>query len=163
MRIPCFQGRSMPRSALRLACVLLLGLFSACGDDPAEPRGVAGRYSVYTINGTRPPTGVFTGVGGTLEVVDASVRLDDGGAASVELTTRRVNAGVAGAEERTTYTGTFQVQGDVLRLSEMRFNGGAALAEGVVISPREVAVTLHLGVANYTGVWQYPVTIIARR
>lgn len=154
----------MPRLALRSAFALLALALAAC-DSTSEPDGVAGTYSVRAVNGERPPVTVWgNAVQGYQQVVDADVRLGADGEASVELVMRMVTANGTGPEQRTTYEGTYQQNGDVLTFSFLESDAGLRVsARGVVISGREVAVTLMFAASAYTGFQQYPVSIIARR
>ena len=154
----------MPRHLFRTAAALLVLVLGAC-DGTSEPQGVEGRYGVYSVNGQKPPAPVRgDGSGGVLQVVDAQLALSAPNVASVELATRmRAADGTVGAITRTTYTGTYQRNGDVLTLSTLQGEGTQVSAQAVVISPREVAVTLHFAVASYTGYFTYPVALIVRR
>ena len=167
MRIshPLTRSRPMTRSLLRSACALLVVALSAC-DSTSGTDGVAGSYSMQVVNGQRPPVTVWANrPGGALQVMDADVRLRENGEVSVELTTRVMGTnGTPGAEQSTTYEGTYEQAGDVLELGFLESAAGEQVAaEGVVISAREIAVTLAFAVSAYTGYVQYPVSIIARR
>jgi hypothetical protein len=159
---------SMSRALLRAAVVLLAVLLAAC-EGTSDPVGVEGTYSLHTVNGARAPVPVTTHpMGGVTQVLDADVRLRGNGVVSVELTTRVVDhSGVTGPEERVTYEGTFEQRADVLLIRQMEPVGGrgpdAVNVDGVVISPREIAVTMQFAVASYAGFYTYPVSIIARR
>lgn len=155
---------AMPRHLFRTAAALLVLVLAAC-DGTSGPQGVEGRYGVYSVNGQKPPAPVRgDGSGGVLQVVDAQLTLSAPGTASVELATRmRAADGTVGATTRTTYTGTYQQNGDVLALSNLRAEGTQASAQAVVISPREVAITLHIPAPAYTGYFTYPVALIVRR
>jgi hypothetical protein len=145
--------------------VPLLALAAAACDGAAEPSGVEGRYSVHSVNGRPPPALVTTTFSGAVQVVDARLELD-APEATVELETRLVSAnGAAGATTRTTYSGTYQASGDVITFGtlEPSDEGPGVRAEGVVISPREVVVTLHFAVASSQGYFTYPVSLILRR
>ncbi len=150
------RRRAMPRVVPRFAVALLALALAAC-DGTSEPSGVEGRYAVYTVNGQRPPTTVFAQqCCGERQVVDAAVRLGDDGTISVELATRGIApSGTVGEVERATYSGTFQQHGDVLVMEWLQGPEFRVRADGIVISPREVGVTLRF--------FQYPVFIIARR
>jgi hypothetical protein len=161
---PSSIGSAMPRHLFRGAAALLVLVLAAC-DGTSEPQGVEGHYGVYSVNGQKPPAPVRgDGSGGVVQVVDARLTLSAPGTASVELATRmRAADGTVGATTRTTYTGTYQQNGDVLTLGNLQAEGTQVRAEGVVISPREVAVTLHIAVPAYTGYYTYPVALIVRR
>ncbi|HEU0298336.1 MAG TPA: hypothetical protein VFR37_02755, partial [Longimicrobium sp.] len=137
----------MPRHLLRGAAALLVMALSAC-DGASEPQGVEGRYGVYSVNGHKPPVPVRGDPSGAqVQVVDAQLTLSAPNAASVLVATRVRGAdGTVGATTRTTYTGTYQQNADRLVLSNLQAEGTHVGAEGVVISPREVAVTLHVAV-----------------
>jgi hypothetical protein len=156
----------MPRSPFRLALAVLAIVFSACGD-ASEPQGLEGTYSLHSVNSRRPPVAVWgSWAVGEVQVLDADVRLRAGGAASVELTLRNVGAdSVAGPERRVTYEGRFERQGDALRFGPLTSadQGGVASASGVVISPREIAVTLYVPGPAYMGFHEYRIAMIARR
>lgn len=154
----------MPRHLLRTAPALLVLVLSAC-DGASGPQGVEGRYGVYSVNGHKPPVAVRGDPSGAqVQVVDAQLTLSAPGTASVELATRVRGAdGTVGATTRTTFTGTYQHSGDRLALSSLRAEGTQVGAEGVVISPREVAVTLHVAAPSYVGYYTYPVALILRR
>lgn len=157
---PFTRRAPMPRKLVR-GLVPLLALALAACDGASEPSGVEGRYSVHSVNGHLPPTTVRTGV----QVVDATLQLDEANA-TVELRTRAVGAdGSAGAATTTTYGGTYQASGDVLAFSQLSTgdDGFRVHAEGVVISPREVVVTLHVPIPAYQGFSTYPVSLILRR
>jgi hypothetical protein len=151
---------------IRLVRVLvpLLALAAAC-EGTSEPNGVEGRYSVHTANGQRPPAGVAAVFGGQLQVVDATLELDAPNAV-VELETRTVEPnGTSSASTTTTYTGTYQASGDVITFEMLTPSDGSprVRAEGVVVSPREVVVTLHFALASSQGFFTYPVSLILRR
>lgn len=154
------------KSCLVRALVPLLALAAAACDGTSEPGGVEGRYSVHSVNGQRPPAGVRgTAGGGMMQVVDARLELDEPNAV-VELETRLVAAnGTASAATTTTYSGTWQASGDVITFAMLTpSDGGPGVrAEGVVVSPREVVVTLHFAVASSQGFFTYPVSLILRR
>lgn len=162
--IPSSTGFAMPRHLFRGTAAIVVLLLSAC-DGTSEPQGVEGRYSVYSVNGQKPPAPVRGDASGTqVQVVDAQLTLSAPSTASVELATRvREANGTVGATTRTTYTGTYQLNGDVLALSNLQGEGTQVGAQGVVISPREVAVTLHIAAPAYTGYFTYPVALIVRR
>ena len=150
------RRRSVPWVVLRSACASLVLLLSAC-EGTSAPSGLEGRYSAYTVNGRRPPTTVFARrCCGEQQVVDAAIRLHNDGGISVELSTRGIAPdGTVGQVERVTYSGTFQRQGDVLVVDRLQGPEFGLRADGIVISPREIGVTLRF--------FQYPVFILARR
>lgn len=168
MRIvhPFTRPRSVPRPALRSACTLLVLVLAlaACGS-ASGPDGVEGSYSARAVNGERPPVDVWGTAGvGTLQVVDADVRLRAGGEVSVELTTRMSSINGTSPGQGTTYVGRFTQSGDVLQMGYLQdAEGRRVSARGVVISSREIAVTLMFQGSAYTGFYQYPVSLIARR
>lgn len=164
MRTSILQRIAMPRNAFRAAAALVLAALAAC-ENTSEPSGVEGSYSVYSVNGQRPPADVRADLGGArLQVVDAELSLDAPNQASVELGTRATGgSGGTSAVTPTTYTGTYQVAGDVITFGMLESGGTRVYAEGVVISPREVAVTLHFAAPAYTGFNTYPVALILRR
>lgn len=148
-----------------LALVPLLAATLAACDGTSEPSGVDGRYSVYSVNGHRPPLAVRGDPSGAVvQVVDARLELDAPNA-TVELETRMMANGTAGETTTTTYTGTYSAAGDVLAFGALSTgeNGVRIGAQGVVISPREVAVTLHIPGPSYQGFSTYPVALILRR
>lgn len=147
----------------RLACLLLAGVVFAACDGTSDPEGVEGRYSAHAVNGRELPATVFASWSfGQEQVVDADVRLGEDGKASVELARRLVRPdSTVGPTGRTTYTGTFRQVGDRLEIGSLRSPDGLQVpAQGVVISPREIAVTLRFYPLSSTG---YTVSIIARR
>ncbi len=147
------------------ALLPLLALAAAC-EGTSEPGGVEGRYTVQAVNGKRPPVAVRgTAAGGTLQVVDARLDLDPPNAV-VELKTRLVAGnGTAGAPATTTYSGAWRASGDIItfELLDASDGGPRVRAEGVVVSPREVAVTLHFAVSSSEGYFTYPVSLILGR
>lgn len=148
-----------------LALVPLLAAALAACDGTSEPSGVEGRYSVYSVNGDRPPRAVRGDPsGGVVQVVDARLELDAPNA-TVELETRVMANGTAGQTTSTTYSGTYTAAGDVLTFGALSTgeNGIRVGAQGVVISPREVAVTLHIPGPSYQGFNVYPVALVLRR
>ena len=71
-----------------------------------------------------------------------------------------------GAVKRTTYSGAFQQNGDLLTFAGLLQSSEGqqrVRAEGVVLSRREVVVTLHVPLSSYQGYFVYPISIIARR
>lgn len=149
----------MLRSALRAACTLFVLALSACDSSTSDPEGVAGTYTLRMVNGERPPVMVWSGTGGNIQVTDADVRLDEDGGAFVELTTR-----VGGTAQSTIYRGTYEQTGDVLELGFLESPEGQRVgAQGIVISGNEIGMTLTFAVSHFTGFFQYPVSIIARR
>lgn len=145
--------------------ISLLVLAAAC-DGTSEPSGVEGRYSVQTVNGQQPPAAVTSVSGGQLQVVDATLELDAPNA-TIELETRVMGTnGTAGAATSTTYSGTYQVSGDVITFSTLSSSAGQGVgvqAQGVVVSSREVAVTMNFAFAASQGFFTYPVSLILRR
>lgn len=160
------KRRRISAPSLVRALVLLAFAVAAC-EGTSEPSGVEGRYSVHSVNGRRPPTPVTgTPSGSLVQVVDAHLELDEPNAV-VELETRVVGTnGAAGAATTTTYSGTYEASGDVITFGLLASSGADGVrvhAEGVVISPREVVVTLHIPVASSQGFFSYPVSLILRR
>lgn len=166
LRSPRPGARGTARWTMRCACALLLLALPAC-DSTSEPEGVEGRYRARTVNGMDLPVALWGNwVNGTLQVTDASVRLEENGQASVEVATRMVAPdSTPGAVKRTTYTGTYQQDGDLLVFTGLLQapEGPRPRAEGVVLSRREVVVTLHMPASSYQGYFVYPISIIARR
>jgi hypothetical protein len=120
------------------AFAALLALATVGCDNPSEPQGVAGRYSVYSVNGNRPPAFVRMSPGGE-ELLGGELLLADDGIVAVELETR-----VSGQVLHVTYSGVYQVTGDLLTFEYLTDGDRDITANGVVISPSEVAVTLHV-------------------
>ena len=153
----------MPTSTRRRlvlgALLPLLALSAAgCDDSPSEPDGVQGRYSVYSVNGHRPPAFVRVGPAGEVQLEDAELRLFDDGVVAIELETR------SGSETTyTTYTGMYRATGDRLTLEHLTDGDRIVTADGVVISPAEVAVTLHIRGPSFSGFTLYHVALILRR
>lgn len=160
--MPHSAGR---RAALSRVLVPLLALALPACDSTSGPGGVEGSYRVHSVNGRPPPMPVRgTSSGGVVQVVDARLQLAAPDQLTVELETRVVEAdGTTGAPTRTTYAGTYQANGDVLAIGPLTGGDARAQAEGVVISPREVAVTLHIPAASFQGFYVYPVALILRR
>lgn len=143
------------------ALLPLLALSAAgCDDSPTVLDGVDGRYSVYSVNGHRPPAYVRMSPTGEVVLVDADLHLSEDGVVSIELQTR---PGGGGEVTRTTYSGAWQANGDLLTLEHLTDGNRLITANGVVISPREVAVTLHIIGPSYVGFMVYHVALILRR
>jgi len=136
----------------------LLALAAAACDSPSEPSGVDGRYSVYLVNGHRPPAFVRMAPAGEVQLVDADVHLGDDGVVDIELETRD-----GGETAHVAYTGVYQASGDRLTFEHLTDGDRVITAEGVVVSPREVAVTLHIRGPSYVGFIIYNVALILRR
>lgn len=130
----------MPHPLRRLlgAFAALLALTASGCDSPSEPQGVAGRYSVYSVNGHRPPAFVRMSPGGE-ELLSGELLLADDGIVAIELETR-----ASGQVSHVTYTGVYQANGDLLTFEHLTDGDRDITANGVVISPSEVAVTLHV-------------------
>jgi hypothetical protein len=154
---PVRRRPAMPRVLGALAA--LLALAAAGCDSPSEPQGVAGRYSVYSVNGHRPPAYVRMSPVGEVQMVDADLRLEENGDAVVTLATRSGSEAV----KYTTYTGMYQAAGDLLTLENLTDGERVIAANGVVISQREVAVTLHIIGPSYVGFIVYHIPLILRR
>lgn len=129
----------MPHLLRRLgAFAALLALAASGCDSPSEPQGVAGRYSVYSVNGNRPPAYVRMSPAGE-ELLEGELLLAGDGIVAIELQTR-----ASGQVSHVTYTGVYQVNGDLLTFEHLTDGDRDITANGVVISPSEVAVTLHV-------------------
>lgn len=151
------RRRTRSRAGFALRCAVASLALAAC-DGTSDPSGVAGRYTAHTVNGRRPPATVWAPSfsGWQEQAVNASVRLESDGDLSVEVATRLLRSdSTLGEVVRSTYTGTYQQNGDLLEIGWLQGPEYRVRADGVVISPREVGVTLRL--------YQYPLSIIARR
>jgi hypothetical protein len=152
---------------MRCTCALLLLALPAC-DSTSEPEGLEGRYRAHTVNGMDLPVAVWGNwVNGSMQVTDAAVRLEANGQGSVEVATRMMAPdSTVGTVKRTTYSGAFQQNGDLLTFAGLLQSSEGqqrVRAEGVVLSRREVVVTLHVPSSSYQGYFVYPISIIARR
>lgn len=155
----------MPRIVVRAFASLLVVALAAC-DGLSEPEGVEGRYAVYTVNGDRPPAVLLAPPGGgRTEAVDATLLLRAPDQVAVELATRVVGPdGTPGPVNRVAYAGTYKVEGGFITMGRLEAaDGRGADAEGVVISPREVAVTLEIPAPPSQGLYTYPVALVLRR
>lgn len=151
----------MPSTRRRLvlgALLPMLALSAAACDSPSEPGGVEGRYSVYLVNGHRPPAFVRMDPSGEVQLVDADVHLGGDGVVDIELETRD-----GGETVHVAYTGVYQASGDRLTFEHLTDGDRIITANGVVISPGEVAVTLHIRGPSYVGFITYHVALILRR
>jgi hypothetical protein len=129
----------MPHPLRRLgAFAALLALAAGGCDTPSGPQGVAGRYSVYSANGHRPPAYVRMSPAGE-ELLGGELLLTSDGIVAIELETR-----ASGKVSHVTYTGVYQATGDLLTFEYLTDGDRGITADGVVISPSEVAVTLHV-------------------
>lgn len=149
---------SIRRRRLAFGALLPLLALSAACDTPSLPDGVAGRYRVHSVNGYRPPAFVRMSPTGEVQLVDAELHLGDDGIVAIELETR---SGTQVAHH--TYTGVYTASGDRLTLEHLTDGDRLIEANGVVVSPAEVAVTLHIRGPSYVGFMMYHVALILRR
>lgn len=148
------------------ALVPLLALVAAACDGVSGPSGVEGSYTVRSVNGHAPPFGVSsTPAGSTMEVVDVSLELDAGNA-TIEVEHRLIgDNGAAGPSTSTTFTGSYQVNQDVITFTGLQSTpaGIGASAEGFAFSRREVLIELHMAVPSSAGLFTYPLSLVLRR
>lgn len=150
---------------LTAACALLAALVVGGCESGSEPSGPAGRYTLYHAAGAPPPATFGPSdlnYGSYRKLLGSRLILNESGAASITLEIRHeATSGGTVTMEHDTIPGQWRAEGSRLHLTFAQ--GEGYFASAALVSPREVAVSLHQYRAASTGFYTITYPLLYRR